>query len=275
MNSIYALIVGERRQGKSTLALSIAMRFHTDVVIYDINDQYHAYLGFEEIENFRSWWEDTSVHGVVRFVPRAGSEDEQFAELVDCFRDSRGKARIGNIALVVDEAHRLQTAYQVNETLDWCIRRAPRERLNQAGQIADWSIIQTTHLMRDANLLTKDQITDVFLFRSTSRRQLEAIEREYGSEIARSVPQLGKHQVVHRWSDNGQGCFSIWRDSKRWFIALDHGRALGTGSGRDRENDRERLSESHERDTGPRNHSRRERNPIESEFGSGGSGRNK
>jgi hypothetical protein len=227
--STCALILGRRRQGKSTLALSIAARYHTDILIFDPNAQFKGFRTFEDVEEFRAWWTKEQVHGISVYRPQIGEVEECFEDFISVLRDDKGHALYGNLALIVDEASELQSSYAVNETLDWCLRRSPRDETTPAGQVADWSVIQTTHRWPDANNLTKSQVTDVFMFQTTLSRDLKVVADTYGQDIAQILPRLKRHEVLHWWLDDGRAKYAVWRNPAEWYISIDGGRIDSRG----------------------------------------------
>lgn len=223
-----ALIFGRRRQGKSTLALRLALSYHHTVFVFDPNSQYHlgpAVPVFQELEDLQEWMDDRRIdHGIVIYRPRvnrqAQSLDESFADFTEVISTR------GHWGLIIDEATYLQNHARCDPALEGLMRQAPREGArNDAGEIVDVSIIQTTHRPVDVHSICRALASDTFLFSASLRRDLDFVENQYGPEVSSSLTDLQRWHTVHVYSDDaGRQQFTLWNDPQKWYLDIEAGR---------------------------------------------------
>lgn len=202
------LVYGTRRQGKSTLALALAVTGHKRVVIFDPNGQYplFAAVPIEHVREALSEHEDEPGFIVLRvgpfdteYVPQAFME---FSEALFAEPD---------LSVIVDEAHMLQGKGWLDPNLDRWNRRSP----------ASVDVIQTTHRIVDAHPDSRYHADNVFFFFADLERELKAIREGFGEDVAAQVPRLKEHEVLHWWRESGGiRRWSVWRDPSAWFIDL-------------------------------------------------------
>jgi hypothetical protein len=199
------LIFGRRFQGKTTIALHLALQGTKGVAVYDINAQIARFpesttsdLGV--LDN----WLDSSGHRVVVFRPQTDVWSE-----FDFFAGSLWRKR--GFCLFIDEASQLQTSGHCHPWLDRFVRMASRQ---------DVDIIQTMHRPRDAATLCRSLATDWYIFRTTQETDLEVIAEHCGSDIAEQVRNVGEgsHHAVH-W-DDAVARGEILTDPAAWFESL-------------------------------------------------------
>jgi hypothetical protein len=217
-------VIGRRRQGKSTLSLAIARRFHTAIIIFDPNAQFNGYPVFTETDRLLAYMREYKCFIAV-FRPEPGQVEEDFTALVEALKP------YGNYALIVDEAASVQRAYGLNKELEWLMRQAPRDGVRGAnGEMLDVSVIQNAHRVPDIHSLCRGVATDWFLFQTSLQRDLDAIEKQFGRDIAQTVPTLQRWHCVHVWQGyDGRIQYAIWRDPSEWYIRIgSSGDAAGT-----------------------------------------------
>lgn len=202
-----SLILGRRRQGKTTLALALALARHDTVVFWDVNDQLMGwpYLTHDPA-HVRNLLELDIERILIVVKPQRGAMREQFAGLVDAVFQWE------DLALVVDEASELQGPGWMDEGLEHLTRR-----WND-----DSTLIQATHRLRDANPLVRQNATDTYLFATSYRPDLEIMNQHYGVEVAATVARLEKWQAVHVWLEaGGQTAYAIWDRPQTWHVPLE------------------------------------------------------
>lgn len=199
---MHALIVGKRYQGKSTLALSVAMSNRGTVIVWDPNAQYRdlPHVRIDAIPGVIEKYGDIAIR-----VTRDDYQ-EAFHELGECLWDFR------DYCLLIDEASTLQTPQSIDPMLKRYVTRAP----------ASVAIIQTAHRISDFNQASQAQATDLFFFRTTAARDLDRIEDEYGPGVRDSLPRLGPYELMHYWRDSkgGMEYASRWSAGEIWFIEI-------------------------------------------------------
>ncbi len=180
------LIMGRRGLGKSTLAEFLALQLNRDLVIFDANNQFkdaeHRTSDVQEVEEIldaHSSSDDPSPLSL-SYIPLGDVES-------DWNKFARAIWNFGDYSLIVDEAHRLQKPQYVNLWLDRFMRQAPRRERNDAQPI---DIIQTYHRPTDVNGIVLGLADYAYVFRTTKRRDVEWIEKEWGEELASAVQQL-------------------------------------------------------------------------------------
>lgn len=199
------VIIGVRRQGKSTLAAYLSQRKKA-VVIFDPNVNFPAFphLSLDELQ---LWFEAGST-GVVVFRPDPSRISDDFAAL------SITLWPYGYFSFVIDEAHLLQRPQSMHPELQRWIRQGPREDSHDSrGRSLDVDIIQTSHRIVDINCDGRSLWSDVFIFRTIHPADLERIERDFGSGVSNAVTQLERFHFVHWWLDSG--------GIERWSIHID------------------------------------------------------
>lgn len=209
------LVYGTRKQGKSTLALGLAIERNHRVVVFDPNGQYPL-IQSVPVEHLAEWLYDShpeqentaAIPGY--WVVRVGPFDteqvpiafEQFSEIL--FEQP-------DLSVIVDEAHMLQGKGWLDPNLDRWNRRSP----------ASVTVIQTTHRIVDAHPDSRYHADNVFFFFSDNELELRTIAKSFGVEVAEQVPRLGLHQVLHWWREaGGFRRWSVWKDGSEWFIDL-------------------------------------------------------
>lgn len=204
-------IYGKRRQGKSTLALALALEGSNRVIVFDPNGQFPL-IGAIPIEQVADWAQATRNrpgYWLARVGPLDSDViDETFAEFAEILFDER------NLAIIVDEAHMLQKPSYIHPALDRWNRRSP-ESVN---------LIQTTHRIVDCHVDSRYHADDVFIFYAYLPRELKMIEESFGPKgVSQHICKLKEHHVLHwRKAVGGIPQISVWDKSEEWFINLEN-----------------------------------------------------
>jgi len=200
---VNALVYGRRRQGKSTLSLALGLSRSKQVVIFDPNIQY-------EIEPvvYDSVSLDERIsagHLITIFRPAPTEIEEgfaQFGELVWHWED---------LVVIVDETSAVQRANWLHPQLERLVRQGP----------PSVDLIQSTHRLVDTQRLTRSLATDIFLFQSTLRADLDLIRAEISDQVAEQVKVLPIYGCLHYWVDSGGvGKYSVWTEHEVWYVRI-------------------------------------------------------
>ena len=211
------LVFGRRRQGKSTLALRLAMTHHKTVFVFDPNAQFSnpAIPRVNDLEILGAWIEDEQIeHGAIIYRPNAGSIHEEFDELVELIWG------LGNYCLLIDEAAALQRPHSLHPQLERLMRQAPRDGAENAdGTVVDVSVIQTLHRPTDAHSICRSLQTDTFIAQTQLARDLAIIEEQFGPEVAADLPNLSRWEFLHCFTDlEGVQQYSVWDKPEGWYV---------------------------------------------------------
>ena len=202
-----AVIIGRRRQGKSTLALSLAIAQRRTVIIFDPNDQYGAVPAIQPAE-LDGWMTAAGPDDVARIVPVPPVEDA-WVEIIQTL--DGGTWRWADYTLIVDECSMLMTPSYLDAALERFARTSP----------ADIDIVMTTHRPRDVHSLVRALATDLYVFQTTLARDLDVLRDNYGPELAEAVQRLSQYHVVHYWlGAGGRPQHSIWDRPNEWFVDI-------------------------------------------------------
>lgn len=201
---------GTRRQGKSTLALAIAVTQNPRVVVFDPNNQFPLVQAVP-IEYLPEWLTETEESPGFAVV-RVGPFDTEFIPKA-FLQFSEALYEVPNLSVIVDEAHVLQGNQWLDPNLDRWNRRSP----------ASVTVVQTTHRIVDAHPDSRYHADHVFLFFTDSELELKAIGRHFGDEVKELVPRLKLHQVLHWWRETGgYRKYTVWDKPDEWFIDLEN-----------------------------------------------------
>jgi hypothetical protein len=202
------LVYGVRRQGKSTLALSLAITHHRRVIVFDPNDQFPILqsIPLSRLPDWLAESRDTPGFVLARVGPfDTDTLETDFEYFSGCLYGEK------DISIIVDESHMLQGANSIHPDLDRWNRRSP----------SDVAVIQTTHRVVDCHTSTRYHASHVFFFYADLEKEHMAIRTNYHARVAEIVPTLKPHQVV-RFSRavGGIPIIEKWTDSQAWFIDL-------------------------------------------------------
>lgn len=201
-----AVIVGRRRQGKSTLAFRLATRSGKTIIVYDPNNQYED-LPVVELEQLEEWLETSPPGSICRIMPVDPTNDWKIlADILD-----GGSWRWGDYALLLDECSMLMSNHKLDANLERYARTSPK----------DVEVYLTTHRVTDVNILFRSLATDWFFFNQYQELDMDVITKNQGADVAAATASLAEYHVVHWWIDKGgTPKFTVWRDPSEWFIQI-------------------------------------------------------
>ncbi len=199
-----AVIIGRRRQGKSTLALALAKQEKRTVIVFDPNDQYGH---IEVIASLPEWMEKSEPGSIGRIVPADHvAEFEAIVSELD-----GGTWRWGDYTLIVDECSMLMNPQKVHPALERYARTSPK----------DVSIILTTHRTVDVHTLFRALATDWFFFHQHLDLDIENIRDNFGRELAEETKTLPQYHCIHYWLEvGGLPAREKWNDPDVWYIDI-------------------------------------------------------
>ena len=230
MNS---LVIGRRGLGKSTLAEFLANQETDNKIIFDPNNQFKdAHFVTSDLEELKDHLEefesDDENSLFVAYVPTGEVELEwdRFAPAVWSY---------GDYALIIDEAHWLQKPSYINPWLSRFIRQAPRRERGDENPV---DIIMTAHRPQDIHGVVLSQCDYEYLFRTTKRRDLEYIEKEFEFDsdeelllfdgrqrppivqVVRSLRTPPEGRDVVRIPIEEPQNYEVWTDAERWHVDI-------------------------------------------------------
>lgn len=199
-----AVIIGRRRQGKSTLAYSLALSRKKTVIVFDPNDQYG---NLPRIPNLAEWLKEATPQSVGRITPIDPLADWQtIAETLD-----GGCWAWGEYVLVLDECSMLMSPNRIEPALERYARTSPK----------DVDVILTTHRTVDVHTLFRALASDWFIFHQHLDRDLETITDNMGLDVARASMALPNYHLIHFWlSAGGMPEWDIWNKPQEWFVDI-------------------------------------------------------
>jgi hypothetical protein len=200
-----SVIIGRRRQGKSTLALALAKAQDKTVIVFDPNNQYRA---LPVISDLSAWIEESESDSIGRIVPQPPVEDawREIAEILD-----GGRWEWADYVLILDECSMLMSPHWVDETLERFARTAPK----------DVDVILTTHRARDIHPLFRALSTDWFVFQTNIALDVDVLRKNFTAELADVVQSLPKYHVAHYWLDEGGiERVVVWDKPETWYVNI-------------------------------------------------------
>lgn len=213
-----AILIGVRRQGKSTLSLYLARKCANEgagnggVIIFDPNNQFrtiHAVYTTEDLQ----WELEKNEIREVRFLPDTDNIRASFDAFANVVWNTIG----GTYSLIIDEADELQSPNTIEPMYARFVRRAPTE-IDAPNTV---HLFSATHQIADFNRIVKALASDWYMFRTILARQLDAIAEQWGEEIAEHVSQLPPYTFVHAWlGEGGERKFEIISDPASWYVPL-------------------------------------------------------
>lgn len=184
------IIIGRRREGKTTLAVHLALTSGKGIVIFDINSQVEIKNSIIvcELEGFHELMMLSSKERprIIIYRPIGGAQsgalDAEFSEVAKVLWVSGH-----NYVFLVDEAHWLQTPQQANEMLETYIRMAD----------SSVTLIQTVHTLSDTWTRGRSLASDIIMFQLTRSADLKAVQAEFGEDVSEQVKALPLHHYIH------------------------------------------------------------------------------
>lgn len=172
-----AWYVGAPQTGKTTAACVHARQWASElgrpILVVDS-------MGTRDFANLRHYDDLTEL--VEAVWTRGESAAIQPAQVADVDRVCNAARAGGDVVVLVDEAH------------FWTRASNPLLRLMRGTQHSRTRVLCTTqHLSGDVPQAALACDPDLFVFRTSSPRSLERLEREFGvpSDVARSLPRYG------------------------------------------------------------------------------------
>jgi len=203
------LIFGRRRQGKSTLSLTVAVHQYPRVIVFDPNCQFRRFPVTSDPEDIQLWAEENIDNGelsIVVFRPNTDTLYDDFEALVNALWDYE------QFSFIIDEASVLQSPSWIHPSLDKLIRQG-----------RDIAIIQSTHRCVDTNRIVRGLITDGWFFQTEGQPDLTMIAADYMPALSEQLRGLGKHETAHYWitEDGGLHRFNIWTNPDDWYVKIE------------------------------------------------------
>ena len=208
-------IFGKRRQGKSTLALALAVAKYRRVIVWDPNDQLPLIKAVDPSELSFSFDPGHSQTGFTfaRIGPFNTDEiEERFSEFAEALYQEWEATPGGHMSVIVDESHLLQGPNWIHPELDRMVRRAP----------GDVHLIQTTHRIVDSTPTNRYHADNVFFFFAGDLEgERKMLARNFGEKTAIIVPTLKPfHALYWKRAPGGRIELEHWNDPAEWYINL-------------------------------------------------------
>lgn len=214
------LILGQRRQGKSTRALAEAGSRSKWVIIWDPNWNYRStgiisVRSADDLNRLMSIEQspDVTEPVLIRIGPFESTEIDQafsvYGSLLWQWDD---------YSFIIDESHMLQSRWKIHPILDRFARRTP----------ANVHCIQTSHRFMELNNLTRFLFDELVIFRNEQESELKVLADQYGIDPER-VRNLSNRQYL-KWFRDGEGTghWFIQDDPTSWYIDLANPNAQRT-----------------------------------------------
>jgi hypothetical protein len=203
------LVIGRRKQGKTTLAYAISLKKPTrvifdprrlfktsDVVLPDANGLYDLM--------------DTESEIIVQPWGDVKESFDKFCDEVDLWMETN---RDEPLAIVVDEVRFVDTPNEDYVSFDRILRFSNPSTVD---------VIVTCHRPVDISTDVR-AIADYWcIFKTTQEHDLRAIRERCGEEVANLVDSLGPKEYV-LWND-GEGVATVRRDKASWFVPIERKR---------------------------------------------------
>lgn len=203
-----AVVIGRRRQGKSTLALALARAKRQSTIIFDPNDQFRAVASLPDVDALPQWLEQSRADSIVRLVP-APPVEETWAALADTL--DGGNWNWAEYTLILDECSMLMQPNHLDEKLERFARTCPN----------DVHLVLTTHRPRDVHPLFRALATDWFVFQSTIELDQRVLRDNFGPQLATAAATLPRYHVAHYWLETGgQPRVEVWDKPDEWFVDI-------------------------------------------------------
>lgn len=214
-----ALFIGERGEGKTTLALSLAMRATRVVLVFEPKPDettegmgVYVYSPAELLEEMHKA-SDSGVCRVIFFVP-PDDVTEGFTQFCDALKsdDPRIRYSYGGITIIIDEAWMLMSSNVTHKDLERILRLAPRTGEHVINVFA------LAHRPRDINRRTHTMNEHVYVFRLSEQEDLDIIAEQWSPRISEAVEgfQDGSHYLVH--FDKNLRQVEVWDNPELWNV---------------------------------------------------------
>ena len=206
---MFAIIIGKREQGKSTLALKLALDWSPRVVIYDPRRQFELGYVTSDPREFL-YLADEAPADVIIYWPLTDNDDAEFVPIADemyarGFRSNPAQ----RFSFLVDEAQDLAKTGEAAKALSRVVRKTKTDTL---------AVLLTFHRPADVGTIFKALPTDLYCFRQTLSNDLEWLADNVGEEVAEKARTLPDHHFIHVLIDKDTA--HIVSDPEEWYIPM-------------------------------------------------------
>lgn len=213
------IIIGQRRQGKTTLAVAVASTKSDTIIVWDPNDNVRS-AAFESVRPNAHW--GGSLRTLEQFMESAAADPGKIhmarvgpVEQGDIEAHFAATAEVlwgwTDYAFIVDESPLLQKPSRLDASLDRFIRRSP----------ADVYVIQTCHRMFELHALSRYLVDEVILFRLELPRERQLIGQQFHEQLAAEVAELGDREYAKWYRDNvGRTDYYRQPNAAVWYVDL-------------------------------------------------------
>lgn len=226
------LIIGRRGLGKSTLAEYRASQLNPHQIYFDPGDQFQSAVKHARtVKDFCALLDQDhdapeGFHGSdwprsIAYVPMSEHIEDEWDKFARALWEYTGQHEgAASYCLVIDEAHELQSAHQINDWLARFIRRSPRRERGDSNPV---DLVQTTHNPQDLNRLTFSQVDHVYIFNMFDRRALKAISDQFGEEVSEEVkalrtPKTGGRDVLVIEAETSE--YRVIDNPMEWYVNI-------------------------------------------------------
>lgn len=200
------LVIGRRRQGKTTLAYSLSLRSPTRV-IFDPRGQFRT--TDDILPNGDGLFELLDDRSEIIIQPREYVRTS-FTETCRAFADWIEENPQEQAVLLADEVLFIDTPNTDYPSLDRIIRFGNPERVN---------VIMTAHRPGDISTDIR-AIADYWcIFKTTQEHDLKVIDQRCGPHVAHLVSKLNTKQYIV-WSD-AEGVYTVKSNSASWYVNIE------------------------------------------------------
>jgi hypothetical protein len=226
------LVIGERGQGKSTLALFLAERIQErigtplPVVIFDPKRTFVGIPHTDDLGVFEDMLENPDGARAIAFQPGinmdADDDADEMIEEFSSFFDTMGinyhlgvregaiRNNLPPVVLIVDESWFLQGGNRAHPKLQWIVRLADKK---------NFYMIQCSHCPKDFAKRIRSQVDELYLFREWLPEDIDIVREWCGHTVADIVANLPNHHVVRY--ELGSHEYQVWTHPEGWFISID------------------------------------------------------
>ena len=201
------LVFGRREYGKSTLAMYLALNSGRSVFVFDPACGFNAWPESTATDHqalIELLYADPEMRPrVIVYQPEGGDLNADFEAMVELLK------RKADYALIVDEAHWMQNPQWATPGLQELVRKPNRY---------DCYLIQTTHAPSDTWAKARSLATDWYIFKLSRAADLDAVERECGTEVRELVKQLQGHTYLHYAIDKQD--YELVDNPAAWYVNL-------------------------------------------------------
>jgi hypothetical protein len=208
---------GRREEGKTTLAIALAKQRHSGIVVFDPRAMVVGVpvYGVDDLEDAID--EGVWREHIISYRFDSGDSAEELGALCDFMFPPRFTK--GAFAFIVDEAgdNKIQTAHSIHPSLDRVVRQHPTRPPEFAV-----TVIQTSHRLADFNGATKSLLDELYIFNTSSPRDLLALEEHTQMpDLIPIVTTLPKHHCVrYKYSRQEEGIsqYEVWDEPEEWNV---------------------------------------------------------